>query len=45
MGERAEYMAALEDASVRQNIKTFAEFLSRLVKDSMKGKMPSIPLT
>jgi fido (protein-threonine AMPylation protein) len=45
VGERAEYMAALEDASVRQNIKPFAEFLSRLVKDSMKGKMPSVPST
>jgi Fic family protein len=45
VGQRAEYMAALEDASVRQNIKPFAEFLSRLVKDSMKGKMPSVPST
>jgi hypothetical protein len=45
VGERAEYMAALEDASVRQNIKPFAEFLSRLVKDSMKGKMPAVPST
>jgi hypothetical protein len=45
VGERAEYMAALEDASVRQDIKPFAEFLSRLVKDSMKGKMPSVPST
>jgi hypothetical protein len=45
VGERAEYMVALEDASVRQNIKPFAEFISRLVKDSIKGKLPSIPLT
>jgi hypothetical protein len=38
-------MAALEDASIRQDIKPFAEFLSRQVKDSMKGKMPSVPST
>jgi hypothetical protein len=45
VGARAEYMAALEDASVRQNIKPFAEFLSRLAEDSMKSKMPSVPST
>jgi Fic family protein len=43
--ERKDYMAALEAASVGQNIKPFAEFLSRLVKDSMKGKTPPLPST
>jgi Fic family protein len=39
--ERNEYMAALEEASVGQNIVPFAEFLARLVDDGIKGK--SIP--
>ena len=37
---RNEYMAALEDASVRQNIKPFAQLLARLVEDRLKGKAP-----
>ena len=35
---RAEYMAALESASVEQNIEPFAFFLADLVKASMDGK-------
>lgn len=36
--ERDEYMAALEQASVGQDINRFAAFLARLVRDAMKGK-------
>jgi Fic family protein len=36
--ERDEYMAALEQASVGQDINRFVEFLARLVRDAMKGK-------
>lgn len=34
---RAAYMAALEEASTRQNIVPFAGFLARLVEDGLKG--------
>jgi Fic family protein len=32
------YMAALEEASVRQNIAPFAHFLAQLVKQALRGK-------
>jgi Fic/DOC family len=35
---RDAYMAALEEASVRQNIIPFAEFLAQLVKEELRGK-------
>jgi hypothetical protein len=35
---RDAYMAALEEASVRQNIIPFAEFLAQLVKEGLRGK-------
>jgi hypothetical protein len=35
---RRDYLAALEAASVSQNIVPFAQFLSQLVKKSLKGK-------
>ena len=42
--QRDAYMAALEEASVSQNIDPIAEFLSRLVDDGLKGKsVPEIP--
>jgi hypothetical protein len=42
--ERNAYMAALEEASVGQNIVPFADFLARLVDDGMKGKsVPKVP--
>jgi hypothetical protein len=42
--ERDAYMAALEKASVDQNIAPFAEFLASLVKDRMRGKSaPKVP--
>ena len=42
--ERDAYMAALEEASVRQNIIPFAEFLSRLVEANLKGGYaPKVP--
>jgi hypothetical protein len=41
---RDAYMAALEAASVGQNIVPFAEFLAELVDDGMKGKpAPTVP--
>lgn len=41
---RADYMRALEAASVDQNIKPFAEFLGNLVKDNIAGKpRPKVP--
>jgi fido (protein-threonine AMPylation protein) len=40
---RSDYMEALEEASVRQNIKPFAKFLSSLLKESIKGKIPTVP--
>jgi hypothetical protein len=44
VGERNAYMAALEEASVGQNIAPFADFLARLVNDGLKGKsIPEIP--
>jgi hypothetical protein len=36
-------MASLQEASVRQNITPFAQFLARLTTDSLKGKTPPIP--
>jgi Fic/DOC family protein len=35
---RDAYMTALEEASVRQNIVPFAEFLGQLVKEGLRGK-------
>jgi len=35
---RDAYMAALDDASVRQNILPFADFLGQLVKKGLRGK-------
>jgi hypothetical protein len=32
------YMAALEEASVHQNIAPFTDFLSQLVKEGLRGK-------
>ena len=36
--KRDGYMAALEEASVGQNIATFADFLAGIVEDGLKGK-------
>lgn len=42
--ERDAYMAALEKASVNQNIAPFADFLVRLVEAGLKGKsVPALP--
>lgn len=41
--ERDAYMAALEDASVGQNIGPFADFLARLVEANPKGKAAPLP--
>lgn len=42
--KRDTYMQSLEAASVGQNIKPFAEFLSSLVKDNIEGKPgPKVP--
>jgi hypothetical protein len=39
-------MPALEDASVRQDIGRFADFLARLVEDGLAGKAtPGLPLS
>jgi hypothetical protein len=35
---RDAYMAALEEASVRQNIVPCADFLAQLVEDGLRGK-------
>jgi Fic family protein len=35
---RDAYMAALEEASVRQNIEPFADFLAQLVREALRGK-------
>jgi hypothetical protein len=35
---RDAYMAALEEASVRQNIVPFANFLAQLVEEALRGK-------
>jgi len=41
---RDDYMAALENASVEQDIAPFAMFLGRLVSDSLEGKpAPQVP--
>jgi hypothetical protein len=37
--QRDAYLAALEDASVRQNIIPFAQFLGTLVQESLEGKI------
>jgi hypothetical protein len=40
------YMAALEEASVRQNIVPFADFLAKLVKEGLRGKpVAKVPKT
>lgn len=36
---RNDYMAALEEASVGQDIRSFAAFLARLVEEGMEGRM------
>jgi Fic/DOC family len=42
--ERNTYMAALEDASVRQNIAPFTRFIAHLVEAGLKGKpAPEVP--
>jgi hypothetical protein len=42
--ERNTYMAALEDASVRQNIAPFTRFIAHLVEAGLKGKpAPQVP--
>jgi len=41
--KRDEYMAALEEASVNQNIVPFTEFLAQLVDDGLKGKAEPKP--
>ncbi len=42
--KRDDYMAALEEASVNQNIVPFTDFLAKLVDDGLKGKAaPKIP--
>ncbi len=42
--ERGTYRAALEEASVGQNIVLFTEFLARLVDNGLKGKsFPKVP--
>jgi Fic family protein len=44
MDKRDAYMAALEDASVRQDIKSFAVFLAQLVRAGLDGKtVPGLP--
>jgi hypothetical protein len=41
---RSDYMAALEDASVHQDIEAFAKFLGRLVRGGLEGKPgPKVP--
>ena len=35
--ERKAYMAALEKASVEQDVEAFAKFIGYLVKDGLKG--------
>jgi Fic family protein len=43
--QRRDYMASLESASVGQNVRPFAQFLSHLVEDSIQGKTASLPST
>ena len=38
LARRHAYLAALEEASVRQNIAPFADFLAQLVKEGLRGK-------
>ena len=38
VGDRKEYMAALEKASVESDIEPFTKFLSHLVEEGLKGK-------
>jgi Fic family protein len=41
---RDAYMAALEEASVRQNIVPFTDFLGQLVRDGLEGRViASVP--
>jgi Fic family protein len=40
---RADYMAALEAASVRQDIRPFAALVGALVRDTLAGK-PAAPI-
>lgn len=41
--QRDQYMSALEDASVRQNIAPFSKFIANLVRNRLKGKeLPKI---
>jgi Fic family protein len=43
---RTAYFAALEDASVRQNIAPFTDFLAVLVEDGLRGRtVAEIPAT
>ena len=43
---RNAYMAAFEEASVRQNIAPFAEFLGRLVDEGLRGEtVATVPKT
>jgi hypothetical protein len=43
---RTAYFAALEDASVRQNIVPFTDFLGALVEDGLRGRtVAEIPVT
>ncbi|MBM3471542.1 MAG: Fic family protein [Armatimonadetes bacterium] len=42
--ERSQYVAALEAASVEQNVEQFAAFLARLVQARLEGRpMPTLP--
>ncbi len=38
VGRRADYLSALEEASVNQNIEPFAKLIGKLVKKTMLGK-------
>jgi len=41
---RDAYMGALEDASVRQDITAFADFLAQLVEEGMAGRTATLPI-
>ena len=44
LSERKAYMAALEKASVEENIWPFAAFIAKLVRDRLAGSpLPAIP--
>ena len=46
LSERKTYTAALETASVEENIGPFAAFLAKLVRDRLTGSpLPEIPAT